>query len=328
MAHEIDTMMFVGEVPWHKLGRYVGDMEVTADEAIVAAGLDWEVEGIAPQVPALDGSGMLDIEGYQAIRRKDNGAVLSIMSDGYKFVQNRGKFNFFDAVVGSGEAKYHTAMSLDEGRKIALLAKLPKTMKIKNDGPVEEYVLLADSFDGSTAFTMMLTPVRVVCANTLNAALMSGQKVAYKLRHSVNIENRIAEAQHALGFAVKEFDKFEAAANHLVDTTFTDKQMMKLGEKLFPAKNEDGVLTVSPQSRAAREAVLDLFENGKGHAGIRGTAWAAINAVAEFADHDKQTRLTGGRGEIEARGMSLLFGAAARMKQKAVDEVYALLKAA
>src|SRR5512133_3154043 len=123
MAHEIDmsngraNMMYVGSVPWHNLGYHVGDMEVTADEAIIAAGLDWEVDGIKPQVPALSGPGTLGngidaIEGYQAIRRRDNGKVLSIMSDGYRFIQNKGKFAFFDAVVGSGEAKYHTAMSL------------------------------------------------------------------------------------------------------------------------------------------------------------------------------------------------------------------------
>jgi phage/plasmid-like protein (TIGR03299 family) len=325
MAHEIDTMMFVGEVPWHKLGRYVGDMEVTADEAIVVGGLDWEVERITPRLPSLFAETDDLIEGYKAIRRMDNGKVLSIMSDGYKPVQNRGKFNFFDAVVGSGEAKYHTAISMDEGRKIALLAKLPKTIRVKGDSPIEEYVLLADSFDGSIAFTMMLTPVRVVCANTLNLALTQGAKTAYKLRHSVNIENRIAEAQHALGFAVKEYDKFEEAANHLVSVKFSDTQMKNVAAKVFPANAEN---EVSPQARAAREAVLDLFENGKGHAPIRGTAWAAVNSVAEFMDHDKQTRLTGGRSEAESRGLALLFGSAAKKKQIAVDATYAEIKLA
>lgn len=324
MAAMVETMMYVGETPWHKLGTYVGDKEVNSDDALRLAGLDWEVACAPTYTYDAGKNEFVEIPNNKAIKRKDNGLVLSTMSDSYKPVQNHGKFKFFDEVVGGKHAMYHTAMSLEDGRKVVLTAKLPGTIKVKGDSQIDKYLALCDSFDGSLAFTMLLTPVRIVCRNTLDMALAEGGKTAFKLRHSVNIDTRVKDAQAALGFAVKQYDFFEEAANHLAGSKFTDKMMDKLAQTLFPANGEG---QISPQAATSRIKVVQLFENGAGHEGIRGTAWAAVNAVAEFADHSKQSRSVGGRSEEEARAKSILFGAAAAMKQKAVNEVYNLLAA-
>lgn len=325
MAHNIDSMAYVAEVPWHGLGVKVGDQNVLSSEMIVKAGLDWEVARNDVFVrDLLNPANTVRIPGQKAIQRTDNGRVLSIMSDGYRPVQNTNKFSFFDEVVGQGKAIYHTAMSLDQGRKIAILAKLPGEIRVAKNDVTEKYLLLADSFDGTIAFTMALTPVRVVCQNTLNAALAGARKTAFRLRHSQSIDDKVRLAQQSLGLAIKAYDAFEGEAKKLVATRFSEQQMRDLTVELFPA-NEDG--DVTDTAVVSRSTLLDLFENGKGHEEIRGTAWAALNAVAEYTDHYRTTRKTNGKSEGEARTISVLFGAGQNLKQKASNAIYKAIAA-
>lgn len=324
MAANIDTMAYnkVNGVPWHGVGVAVDGL-MTADEAIVKGQLGWGVgrDPIYVRDPA-DPTRTMEVEGVKAIRRLDNGRVLSVMSNGYRPVPNQGKFDFMDAVVGDGLARYETVMSLDGGKKVALLAKLPGEIRIEGtDDVTNKYLLLADSFDGSIAYTGGWTTVRVVCQNTLNAALSGMKASCFKLRHTVNVMDKVEEAKRVLGFVSKQMEVFNQEANRLAKTRFSEKQMVQLAAQLFPSKEGE---EVSARSLTARTKLQELFAASPGSNFAPGTAWQALQAVTDFADHYRSTRKTGGKSEQEARASSALFGSGVQFKQEAVQAIYQL----
>jgi len=303
-------MMYAGQVPWHGLGTPVST-EVTASEGIELAGLGWR---IALQ-PVFVGAGLVQspISGVKATVRDTDQRALGVVGERYSPVQNEEAFSFFDAVVGDGHAIYHTAGSLDGGRRVWILAKLPGEIVLGQDDLTEKYLLLMNSHDGSTALRMLFTPVRVVCQNTLNLALRRAASDGIAIRHTASATTRIDEARRALGLARSYYDDFAAEAVRLVESPFTDAQMLSLAERLFPAEQDE----ISTRTKNHRELVVNLFEWGKGHAQFRGTAWAALNAVAEFADHHRSVRTKPGDSRDEKRLSSVWMGSAARLKQSA-----------
>lgn len=325
MAHMIESMMYAGDRPWHGLGTGV-EKEQTSEDAIRLAGLDWRVNtqpvyaNIAPESGLGAENLRLATEFKACVRNTDN-RVLGIVGSRYVPIQNEDAFSFFDGVVGDKLAMYHTAGSLDGGKRVWILAKLPGDLVIpgKKNEQVEKFLLLSNSHDGSGALRMFFTPVRVVCQNTLSMALSGFNGVdGISIRHTANATQRIQEAQRALGLAVEYYEGFQKKMISLVQAKYSEKQMVSLVETLFPAKDESEVATRTANNRSA---VMHLFENGKGHEGIRGTAWAAYNAVAEFTDHHRSTRTTDAVSKEEARLASVWFGSARQMKQKAFNVI-------
>jgi phage/plasmid-like protein (TIGR03299 family) len=231
----------------------------------------------------------------------------------YTPVQNEEAFGFLDSVVGEGQAIYHTAGSLDGGRRVWILAKLPGEIALRHTDVTEKYLLLMNSHDGSTALRMLFTPVRVVCKNTLNLAMSRAASEGIAIRHTASATSRIEEARRALGLARTYYDEFAAEAARLLASPYSDLQMTLLAERLFPTNENE----VSTRIKNRREQVFNLFEWGKGHAEIRGTAWAALNAVAEFADHNRSVRARPGENRDEKRLASVWLGSAAALKQTA-----------
>ena len=158
----VESMMYVREKPWHGLGTQVEEAPTSA-EALRMAGLDWNVVQRNIQV-----CGGAKIQNYKANIRDSDGTVLGVVTDRYKIVQNAEAFEFTDSLIG-GEVRYETAGSLNGGRKIWLLAKLPET-EIVGD-KTEPYLCFTNTHDGSGAIRVCMTPIRVVCNNTLNLAL-------------------------------------------------------------------------------------------------------------------------------------------------------------
>jgi len=186
-------MAYFGDTPWHSLGVKL-DHPATAEEAIISSGLDWQVRKEPLFLAAYAGSmavGQIIEDHYATIRSTDR-AVLGVVGDRYQPLQNREAFGFFDYVVGQGAAVYHTAGSLSGGRRIWLLAKLPETIKVRGNDIVDQYLLLSNGHDGSTAVQIKLTPIRVVCNNTLSLALRDGHKV-YSVRHTASVAEKIRE---------------------------------------------------------------------------------------------------------------------------------------
>jgi len=323
MAANIDSMFYHGAVPWHGLGTKL-EHAATAAEAIAAAGLSWEVK----QEPIFLAGSSTPLDGYKANVRGDNRALLGVVGDVYRPLQNKESFSFFDAVVGEKLAIYHTAGALGNGSRVWILAKLPGELRVIGDDITEKYLLLTNTHDGTSAVNIMFTPIRVVCQNTLNVALRDNSR-RQSIRHTASMGLRVADVRDGLGIINARFSVFEEAARALcavqVNAAGWRSYLGAVG--VIPA--EEASLTLGARRMSTRasnimDEVSDLFEHGKGNnlPGVRGTAWAAFNAVAEYVDYRRTAR--GGVSPAAARAASLLFGSGADLKQKAWDQALAL----
>ena len=163
MSANVETMFYLREKPWHGLGIRVGTAPTSID-ALVLAGLDWEV--IQKDVYTENGS---LIAGYKINTRSTDNAALGIVSDRYKVVQNEEAFQFTDDLLGKG-VTYETAGALQGGKKVWMLARIPHRYIIAGD-EIAPYLVVMNSHDGSSGIKVAMTPIRVVCQNTLNLAL-------------------------------------------------------------------------------------------------------------------------------------------------------------
>lgn len=324
MAHELETlangeasMFYAGSAPWHGLGTAV-PAEVTSAEAIKLAHLDWTVDKhpIAAVVPGAEGPTLVGIEDQHAVVRMSDNKVLGVVGDRYHPIQNQNAFDFFDGVVGERAAMYHTAGALKGGSKVWMLAKLPKEMRLVNGEQIEQFLLLSNSHDGSTCLQMMFTPIRVVCQNTLTMALRGKNQYRINLRHTASVEGKMETARKTLKLALGYYDEFEKEANELISTKFTLDQMKKVAEGLFPVSEEAKNTTRTTNQQAE---LINLFENGRGIAPVRGSSWAAYNAITEYVDHHRATRVTGEASEQEQRLTSMWFGSGLDMKDRGLE---------
>jgi len=317
MAHELATtdgrtaMMFIGDKPWHGLGSRL-DTPATAAEAITAAGLDYEVT-LTPMA-TMDG---LTVPQRRAVVRYDSQRVLGVVSDRYVPVQNRQSFAFMDSLVADGSLRYHTAGALGQGERIWLLAKLPSSIRVKDSDDIsEKFLLLSNSHDGSSALRVYFTAVRVVCANTLALADRQSKGEGIAIRHSGDLASKVGEARAVLGLAQKHFDDLEGRINVLANHYPTPTQLKQYFEALYPDPDEE-----KNNRRAAniREELHRLFETGIGldMPAIKGTGWAAVNALTEWVDHHRPSRGPNEGERASRRLESAWFGSGAKLKEKA-----------
>lgn len=319
MSHNINEgrIFYHGQKPWHGIGTEL-DRPATSKEAITLARLGYEVE-LQP-IFLKDGTQVPD---RQASVRKDNNNVLGVVGNRYTVMQNVDAFNFFDNVVAEKLAMYHTAGALGKGERIWILAKLPKDMIIGKEDKVEEYLLLTNSHDGSTALQMYFTPIRVVCQNTLIASTRNkGQSIA--IRHTTNMGSKVAEARRALGIAIDFYKELEEEFGNLANFSLKTQQV----ESYFDAvlKIKDGDKETSTRKKNEKDTLLGLFERGKGNdnPNIRHSAWCAYNAVAEYTDHYRTVKNS--TENPSNRLKSIWLGSSARMKDRAYSEIKKLVK--
>ncbi len=320
MPADVETLMFAGEVPWHGLGKSVLT-EVNSKEAIALAGLDWEVE--TAKIVTNDQK-KTAVDDWRVTRRMSDEAILGVVKKSFCPIQNRTAFSLFDSVVGEGKACYHTAGSLQGGSKVFILAKMPGVMEIgkligKPD-EVERYLLLSNAHDGTRPLLMLFTPVRVVCSNTLNMALSreSDDKVTslaprVSIRHTRSADQQIKESARIMKAAYKYYETFGDFANFLYRCQVNSAQVQNVVSELFPANKKKEVTTTIAHHRGE---IVRLFDEGKGHEqqGVRGSAWALLNAVTEYADHHYSLR---GAREAQDRSYSVLMGGAKGLKNRA-----------
>jgi phage/plasmid-like protein (TIGR03299 family) len=194
MGHNLNTsngrasMFYVGDPPWHNLGIRL-DHPATAEEAIEAAQLDYTVKK-KPLRAVIHAKRHAEVGDHFATVRLDTGDVLGVVGSRYEVIQNRDAFAFFDALVGDDEAIYHTAGVLGKGERIWILAKLPDYIRVGKNDLVEKYLLLTNSHDGSSLVRAKLTPIRVVCQNTLSVAL-NGSEQEVRIRHTANAREKL-----------------------------------------------------------------------------------------------------------------------------------------
>lgn len=316
MVHDLAStngrtaMMYVGDTPWHGLGTKL-DRPATAAEAIEAAGLAYQVE-LRPLVT----DGGIDVPHRKAVLRADSNEVLGVVGNSYRPVQNHQCFGFLDAVVADGSVRYHTAGALGKGEKVWMLAKLPGEIRVRGSEDVtEQFLLLSNSHDGSSALRVFFTPIRVVCANTLGMAERRSRGQGVSIVHKGNLSAKVAEAQEILGFAKRFYDDLQSRIDQLANHYPNRKQL----EAYFAALYPDSTDTKNRRAQNVRNELFRLFEHGRGQdiPQIKLTSWAAFNAVTEFVDHHRSTRGSSERERASRRLESAWFGSGARLKAEA-----------
>ena len=279
--------------PWHNLGIELNHPK-TAREAIKMAGLDYTV-----MKKPLGLKTGLKQDAYATVRT-DTKDVLGFVNKSYEPIQNIDAFTFFDDWVAENEAIYETAGVLGKGECIWILAKLPGYINVHGNDMVNKYLLLTNSHDGSSHVRVKLTPIRVVCNNTLTAALQGAGEV--QISHTPNSAQDLEQAGAMLGLSNYLYEQLEVMFNSMAARKITDGQLRDYVQALVP-DNEETENTARTEN--IRNSVLQLHESGRGAHLARGTWWGAFNSVAEYTDHmmldeDSNTRLNSiwfGRGE-------------------------------
>lgn len=289
MAANVETMMYVRQVPWHGLGTMVTEAPTSAD-ALHLAGLDWTVD----QTPVYTDAG-IEIPGYKANRRSSDNSILGIVSDRYRIVQNTEAFEFTDAIVGeteNGVVKYETAGSLNGGKKIWLLAKMP-TQKILDDD-VEPYMCFSNTHDGSGAIRICMTPIRVVCANTLSMALNTAKR-QWSTKHMGDMQSKLEEAKLCLQLADKYMRGLDEEADRLANATLYREQIDEILNELFPVEDD-----ASERKKRNVQAMKDDFYVAYFMPDILKfgeSAYRAVNAMSDVVTHTTPKRNTASYAE-------------------------------
>ncbi len=310
MAANVETMFSVREKPWHGLGTIIMEAPTSAD-ALRLAGLDWEVV----QEPIFTDF-KESIEGYKANVRDSDRKVLGVVSDRYKVVQNTDAFSFTDELLGKG-VRYETAGSLQEGKRVWLLARLPREYIIAGER-ISPYLVFSNTHDGSGSVKVAITPVRVVCNNTLNLAL-SIAKRSFCIIHTGNIQDKIQEAKDTLFMAEEYMDCLGTEFEQLRRQKMTEEQIEEYIELLLPMEKEPTPIQQKNIIRLRKDLekryydAPDLQELGN-------TAYRFINAVSDFATHSSPLRRTANYKEnLFARTID---------GNPLIDKAYQLVKAA
>jgi phage/plasmid-like protein (TIGR03299 family) len=321
MAHEIEfvngkaQMMYVGETPWHGLGTKLDTPPATVAEALQLAGLDWTV-----RLEQLQTASGVVVDAFATVRDSDN-KVLGTVGAGYRPMQNADAMKFFDPFLATGAAQIDTAGSLRGGARVWMLAKLNRDDSVivpKADDRVMKYLLLAQGHDGHLSIHVGLTPIRVVCHNTLSAAIPEARNKRhtqrrgsgmFRIRHTSGAAETLTAVQEVVERADREFEKaaefFKSLAGKQVRSA---AKLRAYVDAVFPpAQKDDAEAKDKPEDRMLFSEIEALFQKGRGNdlPGVKGTAWAAYNAVTEYLTWERGRTadarmnnlwLTGGNG--------------------------------
>jgi len=313
MAHNLEmengqvAFALRGKPAWHNLANRIfnQDEEVTTQTMLDEAKLsNWDVR-LSPLTEHISESWNDVSDSHLVIRTNPfNGGtdVLSTVGKRYKTVQNEELFAFADQIHDANpECRWESAGSLKNGRVVFGTVDIPRTMVLDPQGANDEtklYLIVWTSHDGSVAVQAAITPVRVVCQNTLNLA-MRNAKQSFKIRHTQTAEGRIQVARETLGLALGYFDEFEIEAKALFNQAITDAEFSKLIKTIYPMPEKDAKGAIKKWDN---KVILldDLYHNSPTNANIKGTKWGAFNALTERLDYYRS-----GRGNSE----SLMAGA-------------------
>lgn len=310
MAHDLEigsngevAFALRGEPAWHGLANVLfdADAHVTTADMLESAKLNnWNVR--LENIPLPEG--YRSNQSNQLVVRDnpfDNGTdVLAVVGDRYKVVQNEELFSFGDGILDGG-ATWESAGSIKNGRVVFGSLVVPREFVLDPEGANDKtttYLLVHTSHDGSTAVQANITPVRVVCQNTLNMALR-GSKQSFKIRHTATVNGRIDEARRVLGLTFDHMDKFEEMAKQMFETEITNDMFTKLVKDLYPEPEDGSAKVAETRWNEKYDLLQHLYLEGPTNQNITGTAWGALNALTERIDYYRQGR-KGGEAIIAA----------------------------
>ncbi len=347
MAHNLNfneqtgkhSFFSVKEKAWHGLGQIVEGFP-TSSEALKFAGLDYTVakrklftfdneneianEDIEIKIPEIE------VPNFYATIRTDNETVLGVVGRDYEVVQNIDAFSFFDAIVGGDGIQYETAGALGKGERIFITAKLPSYIKVGNDDLIEQYLFLTTSHDGGGSITAAFTPVRIVCNNTLNAALRNHSN-AFKIRHTANAKERLEEAHKLMGITNQLSNELEGIFNQWAKVRITDPEVKKLIQMALVPNNEvlqniqagkDDELSTCFKNMTDTAFEYAMSNETQQLETTKGSLFGAYNAVTGYFQNVRTYK------NEEAKLKSLLFGGTGQLRtQKAFQLCESFAKA-
>jgi phage/plasmid-like protein (TIGR03299 family) len=301
MAHEVETMAYAGQVPWHGLGTKVSN-DLSVEQMLVAAGIDWEVEKTPLFYESADYEH--EIEDKFALIRKTDGKLMDIVGPNWKPLQNHEAFNLFDGFVKRGDMEMHTAGSLKGGQIVWGLAKIHDTFEIVKNDVIEPYLLFVNPHQRGKAIEVRSTAIRVVCQNTCDFALRSDSKKRISVNHNQQWDE--AYVLEMLGLAHRSFETYKDTGIFLASKLYKEAQVQNYFNAVFPNTG-----TTDEDSKNSKFAMEVLLEQ-PGSSFAEGSWWQAFNAVTHMTDH------TLGRS-ADTRLASAWFGQNRTRKHKALE---------
>lgn len=304
--------------------RYKGAINVedcrTAEEVIIKAGLDWEVAK-CPLIAKMPFDGVIDpmahtaetsfVRGSDLYRdcpnayatyRTDRNIPLGIVKEKYTEVQNMDAFGFFNDAIGKDKAIWQTAGFFGNGEKIFVSAKLPDSIYVNGMDPVDNYLVFTTSHDGSSGVKILFTPIRVICENTLNAAIRNATNYV-SFRHTASVHRNIDQAGEILGIAKEKTQFLAEQYEAMSKIKMTDKEVNQYFIDLILSENEKIALAetghtneqliaknwmavedsgISTKKVNVLHNMREYYEIGPGQKQYLGTGWGAYNAVTGY----------------------------------------------
>jgi phage/plasmid-like protein (TIGR03299 family) len=304
MSAAVETMMYAGAVPWHGLGVKV-DSNLPWREAIAAAGLDWTVERKRMFVygPGLVPESVNEVPDAFAMVRDSDGAVLGVVGSQYAEVQNAEAFETFGTFFGDA-AVLNTAGSLHGGKVVWGLAECPEGFSVGNDTH-RKFLLVTTTHDGSGKLRVYPTAVRVVCANTL-AASKGDEDSGFAVRHVGDVQSRLTEKSSVLAASLGWFDVYQKQCSTLLERMLSTEEEREIISELVNAESTRGKNVI--------DRILYLARKGDGNAPYAGTAYALLQGVTDYVDHERLGKQTG-----EKHFATAVLGTGAKMKAEAME---------
>lgn len=310
MAHEIEMiagkaqMAYAGETPWHGLGTRV-PADLTPDQMLEAAGLDWEVEKI--EAFAKVGGKKVSVDRSALVRTSDN-KILDVVSNDWNPVQNSEAFEFFNDFIAEGDMEMHTAGSLRGGQIVWALAKVKSGFSLFGGDEVESYLHFTNFHKYGFSTDVRFTPIRVVCNNTLTLSLNTKVEKMVKISHRREFNGDNVKLM--LGVAEEKLQKYKEMASFLGSKRFTNENVVDYFKRIFPVagNSENSKKELSKNADIA----LGILETQPGAEFAKGTWWQALNSVTYLTDH------LAGR-TADSRLQSAWYGLNRGLKLKALD---------
>ena len=342
MAHAVETMAYAGELPWHGLGVKVED-NLTPDEMLVAAGLDWTVSKrhlFTHSEPNVENSNeVIPVNDYYVLVRDSDNKTFGPC--GPKFVpsQNADAFKFFEKFTSVGDMSMDTAGALKGGEQVWGLAKINDGFTLPGDDRVLGYLLVSVSHKWGKANEIRFTPIRVVCNNTLTYALADKTRPSFKMPHLTALDAEVFKsAEEALGIAGDRMKDFKESAEFLSSKNYTSQNVVSYISELFQPELLEQQKNIEQMSDikaiATRQSMVDEFKRipamvhqaleeqpGANLKSSKGTWWGAANAVTFIVDHKWGH-------DRDAALHNAWFGNRASLKQKAISKAVEYAKAA
>ncbi|QEC53610.1 phage/plasmid-like protein (TIGR03299 family) [Anseongella ginsenosidimutans] len=339
MSHQIHyneqsgkhSFFSVKEKAWHGLGQIVEEYPTSA-EAVRHAGLDYVVEKRPLYTYDTDNfrgeseTGRLipeiEVPDFFATVRSDTDQVLGVVGRDYQIVQNTEAFSFFDAIVGGTDGiLYETAGALGKGERVFITAKLPEFIRVGKEDLIEQYLFLTTSHDGYGSITAAFTPVRIVCNNTLNAALKNHSNCV-KIRHTASARDRLKQAHALLGITNQLAGELEEVFNHWATVRISDQAVKRLVQVAMAPNREvlhnlqtgeQNALSTQYKNMVSSVVEYALTSPSQQEVTTKGTLFGAYNAVTGYFQNVRNYK------DEEARFKSILFGTGLQRGQTAFN---------